>query len=501
MIVDLHETDSPPIDGEVDVCILGGGVAGITLAVALAERFRVVILEGGGRQPSVDSQNLYRGDIVGRDYFNLDGTRMRCLGGSSNHWGGWCRPLDEHDFEPKPYQEVTGWPIGRADLDPYLDDACDILDIPDDGRHGPDAGQINTGIAASGELEPIDFWWSGPTRFGRKYEKILNSHPNITCLLHANLTDIRLAESGDRVESFEFGDYRERRFSIAASRFVLAAGGIENPRLLLMSNRQMSEGIGNAHGLVGRYFTEHPHHQLGQIAVDSDVWRRIVADWTNFKSAMRFFSPSVEFMDAQRILNFGLRFQPSRTSAAGGVQAFVKDIICNVPLGQSIAEWVNGAAVSCFDAALNIASEQALNYESQVRLSDDVDALGLPRVVLDWKLSPLDRKTMREAALHWGMALAAADLGRLKVHDWVLSDDGEIPGIGQDETAGNHHLCTTRMAASPADGVVDATQRVFGTSNLHIAGSSVFSTGGHANPTLTIVQMTLRLADLLKKAA
>ena len=501
MIIDLHEVDRFPLEGRVDVCILGGGVAGITLANALADRFRVLVLEGGSRQPSADSQALYRGRSVGRDYFSLEGTRLRCLGGSSNHWTGWCRPLDASDFEPRPGLAVSGWPISRADLDPYLEQACDILDISAAHRQGPPLGPVNDCVSASSDLKPIDFWWSSPTRFGQKYEHMLETHPNVTCLLHANLTNIQLAENGNSISSFEISDYRGRNFQVSADRFVLAAGGIENPRLLLMSNRQEPAGVGNRNGLVGRYFSEHPHNLVGQIALKSEVWQGIVADWTNFRQSMRFSSPSQSLMDAERILNFGLRFQPSRTRARGGKRAFAKELVCRAPFGESVAEWVTGSALSCFDATLRIASEQALNYDSRVSLGNDEDALGLPQTVLDWQLSPIDRKTMRTAALRWGAAAAIADIGRLKVEDWLMTDDVEIPGIGKDETAGNHHMCTTRMASSPTEGVVDADQKVFGIDNLFIAGSSVFSTSGHANPTFTIVQMTLRLADHFAEAA
>jgi len=500
MFIDLNEVDGAAVDKLYDICICGAGVAGITLALELAERFRVILLEGGGMQVSAESQRLYQGEIAGRDYFDLAATRLRCLGGSSNHWAGWCRPLDAHDFESKPHHEFSGWPIGHEDLKPHLERACDILDIPwpaeADTTH-PDA--IRSQIDRSDDLQAIDFWWSAPTRVGAKYEQTIRSNPNLTCLLHANLTDIRLRGDGLAVESFEVRDYSGKPVSIRADRFILATGGIENPRVLLNCNSQLPDGIGNSEGLVGRFFTEHPHHLVGNFILEDHIREQLAESWVDYWSSLRFFSPTPAFMTRERILNFGLRFIPSQTSLTGGVRGALKDLVCRAAVLESTAEWVSGEDVNCFDGAIRIAFEQALNIDSRVRLSGKTDRFGRRRALLDWQLGPLDRRTIRAAALRFGEVFALSGLGRLKVEDWILSDEAEFPGIGEDETAGHHHMCTTRMGTTPQDGVVDSTQKVFGLDNFYIAGSSVFSTAGHANPTFTIVQMSLRLAKHLKR--
>lgn len=357
----------------------------------------------------------------------------------------------------------------------------------------PPDDDLATGIAASGELERIRFWQSTPTRFAEKYEQALREHPNIICLLHANLTDIRLTGDGRAVQSFEVTDYRDRSFQVTAGRFVLACGGIENARLLLAANSQAPNGVGNDNDLVGRFFAEHLHNVVGEMVLRDDITERIAAEWSGFLSAQRLFSPSSELMEAEQILNFGLRFEPSRSNARGGMRAVAKDLICRVSL-VDVVEWVTGDDLSCYDATLRVVSEQALNPDSRIRLDTDTDRFGMPRTIVDWQLSAIDKKTQRIAALRFGERLAAADLGRLRVLDWLLDDGADVPGLGEDETAGHHHMCTTRMAASAREGVVDANQRVFGLDNFYVAGSSVFATAGHANPTLTIVQMTLRLA-------
>jgi len=122
---------------------------------------------------------------------------------------------------------------------------------------------------------------------------------------------------------------------------------------------------------------------------------------------------------------------------------------------------------------------------------------GNRRVVIDWQLNELDKRTLRKSALQAGSIMAGNDLGRIRLPQWLLDPDPVPPGLSVDEVAGYHHMGTTRMADSPRRGVVDRNQRVFGIANLYVGGSSVFATSGHVNPTFTIVQMSLRLADHL----
>jgi choline dehydrogenase-like flavoprotein len=206
-------------------------------------------------------------------------------------------------------------------------------------------------------------------------------------------------------------------------------------------------------------------------------------------------------MRQEEILNFGLRLVPSADIAETGLRSSLQDLICGIEVLESGAEWITGEEVPCFDGFLDIASEQALNPESRISLGSEADRFGMRRAVLDWQISPIDRRTMRVAALRFGEVLAQQDIGRLKVEDWILSEELDLPGLEADEVGGHHHMCSTRMAATPREGVVDSNQKVFGIDNLYIAGSSVFSTAGHANPTLTIVQMSLRLAGHLETSS
>jgi choline dehydrogenase-like flavoprotein len=485
VFLDLNRVEPAHFRGRnFDVCVCGGGVAGITLALALAERCSVVLLEGGGREYSYDSQSLYKGRNVGLEYFDLAGTRLRFFGGSSNHWSGWLCPLDPHDFEPAPYAGHPGWPIAAADLDPYLEATRTILDISDERCVGNDPTRNPWHREVEGFRE-IKIW-SSPLRFGPRYAPQIERSARIACYLHANVTDLRLA--GDRVANVSIADYSGRRFEVQARSFVLALGGIENPRILLNCNRQRPAGIGNQHDLVGRYFAEHPHLTVGGFLLEDGI--RL--------DKMRIFSPSAQLMRRDETLNFSLRCLPLPERRPEGFKARLRRATCKSDSLKVATETLRGSPIGCDDGWLKVVTEQSGNPDSRVMLGKEVDRFGLRAPVLNWQLNALDKHTMRQAMLRFGQAFAAADCGRVRVAGWLMDESVSFPGLDQ-ELAGHHHMGTTRMAASPRQGVVDSNQKVFGVNNLYIAGSSVFASCGHSNPTFTIVQTSLRLADHLKR--
>jgi choline dehydrogenase-like flavoprotein len=127
-----------------------------------------------------------------------------------------------------------------------------------------------------------------------------------------------------------------------------------------------------------------------------------------------------------------------------------------------------------------------------VTLSEQTDALGMPRVRLEWRLRPADMRSMVRAQEIVDEELRRAGLGRLQIE---LDDATPPPGL----KGGWHHMGTTRMHLDPRQGVVDEHCRVHGVANLYVAGSSVFPTAGYANPTLTLCALAIRLADRVKK--
>lgn len=494
MIVDAAGPDRAAFDRPFDLCVIGAGPAGITLARRAAARgLDVALLEAGGREITAESQAIYEGEVVGRDYWPLDVSRLRFLGGSSGHWGGWCRPLDPIDFVPKTWNPWSGWPIGPEDLARYAAETDAIIGLP---PFAPDAPPID------GFREVFFRFSDPPTNFGEKFAPELEADPLIRLGLNASLVDLALSDERSEVSAAVFRSLAPDapEFAVRARAYALCCGGIENPRLLLNFDRQVVGGIGNGRDLVGRFFAEHPHYSLAEALFRAEAPP---------EQELRFFAPTAEFVEAERVLNFGLRQERMPAPFAVRPGSVAGDPSCDDPFILRLAEKVAEAVPACgprgtgeiaFDGRLRIAHEQALNPDSRVRLAEGRDALGLRRAALDWRLSELDALTVRAAVLGYARMMAERDTGRARLHDWVLPDPIVWPDTTQDEVAGKHHMGTTRMAADPARGVVDADCRVHGIGNLYVGGSSVFATSGHANPTYTIIQLALRLGDHLGRA-
>lgn len=458
-----------------DVCIVGSGPAGVTLAVALARAGRrVVLLEAGGEEWSDESQDIYRGRVIGDDYFALDAARLRYLGGTSNHWAGWSRPLDPVDFTFKDYAPLAHWPIDHAALDPYRAQAEKILELPP--LAPPEIVDPVRG------LERVHFAFSPPVRFWRKFGPELEAGTNVRVLANANVTLVRT--DGRRVTGLQVQDYSGAQIDVRARTYVLATGGIENSRLMLWSNAVQNGVLVRQADMLGRCWMEHPHHTLGAGLVPAYYARP-----GGFENR-HFLSLTERAQRQLGVLNCGLRLEPLRAEDA---RDLAHDLACAAPdLGRQTLGALEANRVC--GARLRAAWEQGPDPANRVTLSaSETDRFGVPLTELHWKKRRADLRTAHESALALAGSLAATGMGRLKLVPWLL--DLETPEGG--EIGGKHHMGGTRMADTPARGVVDADCRVFGQENLYVAGSSVFATGGHANPTQTIVQLALRLAGHL----
>ncbi|TVQ34917.1 MAG: GMC family oxidoreductase [Geminicoccaceae bacterium] len=448
-----------------DCCIIGSGPAGITLALDLAARGeRVLLCEGGGFDFADESQDVYRGRVIGDPFPDLAFTRLRSFGGTSGLWGGVCRPLDAIDFEPKAHHPLAHWPIRKADLDPYLPRALTTLELPplEADQPIPDTG-----------FQRIHFGQSPPTRFGEVYRAAVAEHPNLYLCLNANATHV-LAD--DRhVTGIALADFADGRTTAVARTYVLATGGIENSRLLLWSNEVSGGRVVKRPTSLGRYWMEHPHFTL--------------ADFVTYRPFTHVhFSLQAVRQRELGLLNCGLRFFHREDWP---LQELIDDLARVAPdLAKRVrVEDATGAG------RLRAAWEQEPRARNRIELSGhERDRFGVPRPLLHWTKSTEDLVTVQRTALAFGQLLVQADVGRMRARPWLL---GEADFPDDDELVGNHHMGGTRMSSLPEHGVVDANLRVHGQPNLYVLGSSVFATGGHANPTLTIVQLAHRLADHL----
>ena len=475
-----------------DLCVVGAGAAGITLARELAaDDLRVIVLESGGFKADERTQLLYDGELVGHAYAPLTQSRVRAFGGSTGHWEGWCRPLDAADFEEREWVPKSGWPIARRELDRYYERAHELCELgPYDYRPERWARATNSSplLAANESFAPVVYQFSPPTRFGVAYRSALRDARSVRVFLHANALRVERAPGTARVERVRVATLTGRRFDVRSTHVVVATGGIENARLLLLSD------LGNEHDLVGRHFAEHPHGSAALVSLPADerltsFYRLHEAAGARVRGA---FATRPEFERRAEILRFSATldvveddpFVPRGSPREEEIEKLGAQIT-DGPLG------IEGGTARRLHS-LFVRTEQAPNPSSRVLLGADRDALGSRKIVLDWQLGELDRRTVRVALETIGRAVGAAGLGRL------YSRPVAEPGFWPTVFGGHHHLGTTRMHRDPTSGVVDRDCRVHGLANLYVAGSSVFPTGGFANPTLTIVAMTLRLADHLR---
>ena len=255
-----------------DVAVVGGGPAGITLARAFAgSAVDVCVIEAGGLQPDPEVQALYQGENAGIEY-PLAALRLRMFGGSSNHWGGYCRPLDPIDFEARDWVPYSGWPFGIEELEPYYGPANDLVEVAPAEYQDMVYWAQTTGDTlpelATGRMWMRFVHFSPPTRFGEKYGPELERADNIRVLLNANVVNIQAAAEGRLVNGLDVSTLSGLSHKVTARYYVVACGGLENARMLLLSNDVVPTGLGNQNDLVGRFFMEHPHlGGFGEIVV------------------------------------------------------------------------------------------------------------------------------------------------------------------------------------------------------------------------------------------
>ena len=515
-----------------DVCIVGAGPAGITLALELDDAgLRVCLLEAGGESYDGDTQRLYEGEILGDRCPPLRDTRLGALGGSSSVWAGWCRPLDPGDFEPGP-GDASGWPFGREALMPYYRRAqarCGLGPFEYDAAYWQGQLQQRPLLNGDASIEHAMFQVLA-LRFGATYRARLEAAKNIHVLLHAPVAQLRLAANG-AVKGVAVSALDGVQACVKARRYVLAGGGIENARLLLASADAPERAPGNAHDLVGRYFTDHPFVNVGALLLEGaprelDFYfpqtlspggepqgngarppavratltvRRPALDAEQLQNAALFFHPPYEshpvFASSEVRAFLELWDKMRRKSVPGGLAPYFRRAIRGphrIAHAAARKLLVRGAPAKRWRVRAMFETES--QYDNRVTLSPAKDALNRPRARLQWRVSEHDLSSMGRTMRIFDAAFRRAGVGRLE-----LSFPDTPDGWRSVLEGGKHHMGTTRMHADPRHGVVDPDGRVHGTPNLYVTGSSVFPSGGYANPTLTIVALAIRLADHLRQ--
>ena len=466
------------IDISYDVCVVGTGPAGITLARKLSEAGQtVILLEAGGLDYSEQSQDLYECEIVGHNAWPKF-SRLRYFGGTSNHWSGRCRPFDNSDFNIREINSLPGWPIRYSEIEPYLHEAMDILDLDSEIGFQP----ANDDLLKT-HFSPDAYSKSPPTRFKSKYLSKIDKSKNIDCYYNANAIDMRLDASHQSISHIVISNYNNFTTTVTAQKFILCLGGIETPRFMLNCNNQISKGIGNSSDMVGRCFMEHLNVRMGSF---------LYRDLDNI-AGMQFYSDddfAINNTIGKSNITFGIIKNIKSYGRTKDIKNFFKNLACQMEIEDKVQ------FISEFKCPgmghIGTLIEQSPNLDSRVSLSEETDIFGLNRTKFNWQISDFDKKTIRETGRAVAIEFAKANLGSVRLADFILDDAKEIK-FGRHA----HHMGTTRMSENPKHGVVDKNSRVHDLDNLYVSGSSVFSTGGACNPTMPIIQLCLRLADYL----
>jgi choline dehydrogenase-like flavoprotein len=537
-----------------DICIIGSGPAGMTIAKEFARGpFSTLVVESGGSSADPATGALNDVENIGAQRVDRqDLVRNRQLGGSSTTWSGRCTTFDEIDFETRAWVPNSGWPISRTELDPYLERARPHLGLGPhayDGSLWPLLGRRPPKRELDGALLTPRFWQfsrcdrdkRSPTRFTA--DVLPQDAANVDILAHANVTHINTPDTGDKVQSLSVRALNGHGATVVAREYVLCCGGIENARLLLASNKTVPAGLGNQHDLVGRYLMDHPGTILGTLApLGSEDVRDDLGYYWMRRPGSRYtylhgvgLSPEVQraeellnasmFLDvcvderdpwraARRVVgrlrgrqvgsadDSAVAYGRERAGIDQDTPSTRQDVASLIRdsglLGRGVGRTLRGRPPLYRPARIDLYAlvEQAPDRTSRVTLSGRRDALGVPISRIDWKVNPLELRTTLRLAELVDQEFARCGYPRPDLFPW-LRDEAQWRTHVLDRA---HPIGTTRMSSDPRTGVVDSYGRVFGVGGLHVAGSSTFPTSGHANPTLMIVALAVRLADRLKAA-
>jgi len=501
-------------DGSVlegDICIVGAGAAGISMALEwINTPYSVILLEAGGFNYEVRSQDHYRADNVGVPYFPLHAARLSYFGGTTGHWAGFCSPMESIDFQTRDWVPYSGWPINREDLDAYYARAQDVVELGP-YEYSADFWEAQDPGISRLPLGP-HFWtkmwqFSPPTRFGKAYKAaIVNAH-NVHLYTHATVCELQANETVTAMQNLQVRTRNQKEHKVRARHYVMACGAIQNARLLLASRRQAANGLGNDHDLVGRYFMDHLEIPGANLLFSTPrqlkmyvAPPRVAGAQTRARGELAL---SEETQRKHEILNGTASIEVGRwgDEIQGTFQKITPGMLTRSRKARERGE--THPAVSPLrgtkahrEYRLKTRQEQAPNPDSRITLSDQVDALGVPRVILDWQLTELDKRSIRRFYELLGQEMGRTGLGRIQLADWLSDNDTSWPSF---VSGGWHHMGTARMHNDPRQGVVNSDCEVHGIDNLYIAGSAPFSTSGAPNPTLTLIALTLRLSDHVRK--
>lgn len=528
-----------------DVCIIGSGPVGICMALELSARgLRVLVLESGGLHATAEGRHLGRADWVNEEtHVPVEDSAARQLGGTSNLWGGRCLPLDPVDFQPRPWLSLPDWPIDATALDPFRARACALLAS---GRPIYTASAPDVTSDASFRVGSLERWSRAP-RLRRLHYRALSRSERILVSLQSTVLGFEYSGAG-RIEAVRLHLRGEGSVRLAVPLVVLAAGGNASVRLLLSEQSRHPDLFGGPDGPLGRYYMGHVTGNIADITIKDRTLRDAVDFYEDGHGSYvrRRFTPSEALQADRQLTNIAFWPVVPRISDPGhgsgllsavfvGLslswigQALLADVIRERHIGKPPFDRVAHLSNILRDPwgtmsalprllwenlirrprrpglfLLNGAGRYALCYHaehlpdenSRLTLSPVKDALGLPRLRVDLRFQ--DRDIMPVVRAHSALDEWLRDnaLGSLDYH----CIEAERPdAIRAQARVGCHQIGTIRMGHDSRDAVVDSNCRSFDLENLYVVSTAVLPTSGQASPTLTAVQLGLRLADHLAR--
>jgi choline dehydrogenase-like flavoprotein len=463
----------------------------------LARHGRQVILIESGRdrfEPSIQALNDV--DFLGKRHRELNPnsyyhrylppelrgvSRVRQFGGTSNVWTGKWKYLQPSDFEGRPWIPNSGWPIDFEDLLGHYRSAAKDYGFGDLEAEAKRAEimALRARIATGGLKVSSFYWEKSPTRTAHRFGDEMRRSQNLQVILGATVRELHLDESGQRVTRVTCHSLEGKELTVEAQSVVLAAGAFESARILLASNRQLPNGIGNQYDLVGRFYTDHPKHHTGTLK--PGPLTREYARELQYAPKPRFcvcFALDDATQEKHELLEHVLYLKPLYETRRGRLWRLLR--------GQPACEDNNGR-VGAY--RVKFVTEQVPQKNSRVTLGTELDPLGQRKLQVNWCFTDLDRRSMAKT-----LELLTERFAKLGIGTFDFGDD---PPTLENMTDAAHQMGTTRMAARPEDGVVDTNCRVFGTENLYVASSAVFPTGPSYSPTFTILALARRLGEHL----
>jgi choline dehydrogenase-like flavoprotein len=522
-ILDLEKSETPT-DFNCEFVIIGAGAVGITLATELARKGRdVILLEAGGLSLEAQSQKILRN--VRSTGFPLDGLhsgRFRLLGGTTNFWGGQLVPFDPIVFNDRPWINSRGWPVTRADMQPYYDRAMSLVGMDDCEADDPDVyRRAKTSLPDVGEeLEIFLTRWAKVPNFARLFKQDLAS-ANLKVVIHANVVGFEADGSGRRIARTHVRTFGGRQAVVSAKHTILACGTIEIARLLMLPYVDGSTTPWNHNPWLGQAYIDHLDSTAGEVTpirpnAFHDVFDNMFFD--GFK-----FNPKIKLTERaqmqHRLVGVAGSFiyRNSYQENADNIKLFLRAIrdgrwptnflklpghalaLSRIALPFALRYLRSNRTFHATDSAVlfRVTCEQIPQANSKISLRPEQDELGVPMVDVGWTIDQSELNTIAYFAEQVQAAFKTSGLADIHIDPRLAARD---PSYLKDASDTYHQMGGARMGYDATDGTVDKDLAVFGISDLYVAGAAVFPSTGFANCTLTAIALGLRLSDHLTLA-